>query len=128
MQRFKTLVAVAAVGILAVAACGDDAEDTGTTTTTTTTSTTEAEQPDEEALAYCERSAELDEAGGPPNEQQIRELNELAPPEIRPDVELFGERFIQEGVNAFGDPEVAEAVDRVEQWEQENCPGAGNEE
>ncbi len=126
MQRFKTLLAVATVGILAVVACGDDAEDTATTTTTTTT--TEAEQPDEAALAYCERSAELDEAGGPPNEQQIRELSELAPPEIRPDVELFGERFIQDGVNAFGDPEVAEAVDRIEEWEQENCPGAGDDE
>lgn len=117
MRRFTTLMLAATMAVFGLAGCGDDGDDTATTTTTTT------EQPDE-AAAYCEKSAAIDEGEGPPGEDQIRELIEVAPPEIRPDVELFGERFIEEGVNAFGDPEIEQAVERVEEWEKENCPGA----
>ncbi len=124
MQRFRTLIAVATLGILAVAACGDDTEET----TTTTTSTTEAEQTDEAALAYCERSAQLDEQEGPPTPEQLQGLSEVAPEEIKEDVDLVVEKFGEQGMNAFGDPEVNQAIGRVEDWEKDNCPGAGDDE
>ncbi|HEV2068899.1 MAG TPA: hypothetical protein VGR26_03805 [Acidimicrobiales bacterium] len=127
MLRFRTLIAVATVGIFAVAACGDDADETATTTTTSTTSTTEAEQTDEAVLAYCERAAELDEQEGPPTPEQLQGLSEAAPDEIKEDVDLVVEKFGEQGMNAFGDPEVTEALDRVEDWEADNCPGAGDD-
>lgn len=117
-------MAAATIGVFAVAACGNDAEET----TTTTTSTTEAEQTDEAALAYCERSAELDEQEGPPTPEQLQGLSEVAPEEIKEDVDLVVERFGEKGINAFGDPDVNQAIGRVEDWESDNCPGAADEE
>ncbi|MBW3576017.1 MAG: hypothetical protein KY450_14490 [Actinobacteria bacterium] len=130
MRRFRTLIAVATVGIFAVAACGNDTDEAATTTTSSTTSTTEAEQADEATLAYCEASAELDEQEGPPTPEQLQGLSEVAPDEIKEDVDLVVEKLGEQGMNAFGDPEVTEAIGRVEDWEADNCPGAaaGEEE
>lgn len=130
MRRFKALMAVATVGILSLGACGDNAADNAddtTTTTSSTTSTTQAEQTDEAALAYCEASAELDNQEGTPTEEQLGELSQLAPEEIKEDIDLVTERFVAEGMNAFGDPEVNEAIGRIEEWEQQNCPGADDQ-
>ncbi len=123
MRRFRTLVAAATVGIFAVTACGDNREETATTTT----STTEAEQTNEAALAYCERAAELGE-NTLPSAEQLQELVELAPPELKGDVEVVAEGITERGLDAFSDPNFAEAVDSVQTWEAENCPGAGGGE
>lgn len=127
MRRFRTVIAVATVGFFSLAACGNDADET-TTTTTSSTTTTEAEQPDEAALAYCERAAELDEQEGPPTPEQLQGLSEVAPEDIKEDIDLVVEKFGESGINAFGDPEVNQAIGRVEEWESENCPDAGGDE
>lgn len=123
MRPFRTLVAIATVAIFAVAACGNDADETATTTT----STTEAEQANEGAPAYCERAAEMDQ-NALPSEQQLQELVEVAPPEIKEDLEVAAEGITDRGLDAFSDPAFAEAVERIETWEAENCPGAGADE
>lgn len=124
MQRFKRSIAALTIGVFAVTACGNGADETATTTSNTT-STTEAEQPDE-ALAYCEKAVEINDQDGPPTPEQLHELSEVAPDDIKEDVDLTAEKFIEQGVNAFGDPEFNEAIGRVEEWEAENCPGAGD--
>lgn len=123
MRPFRTLVAVATVGIFAVAACGTDADEPATTTT----STTEAEQTNEGALAYCERAAEMD-PNALPTEEQLRDLVDLAPPELKGDLEVTAEGITERGLDAFSDPNFAEAVERIETWEVENCPGADGDE
>lgn len=128
MRRLRTLIAIATVGIFAATACGDDADETATTTTSSTTSTTAAEQTDEAVLAYCEASAELDEQEGPPTPEQLQGLSETAPDEIKEDVDLVVEKVGEQGMNAFGDAEVTEAIGRIEDWEADNCPGAGDDE
>ena len=128
MRRFTTLTAAAILGILGLAGCGDDADEAATTTTAEATTTSEAEQPDEASQVYCERSAEIDEQEGPPNEEQLQGLSEAAPPEIKADVDLVAERFLEQGLNAFEDPEVGEAIGRIEAFEEANCPGAADDE
>jgi hypothetical protein len=118
-------MAAATIGVFAVAACGNDAEET--TTTTTTTTTTEAEQTDEAAVAYCERSADLPE-DGLPSEEQLQGLVEVAPEEIKEDVELAAQGITQRGFDALADPDVSQAIGNIESWEEENCPGAGGGE
>ncbi len=128
MRRLRTLIAIATVGIFTVAACGNDNDNdeaaTTTTTTSSTTSTTEAEQAGEATLAFCQAFAETGEQG-PPTEEQLQELSDLAPPAVKEDVDLLAEQFIEKGPAAFGDPQFGEALGRVEEWEQANCPGAG---
>jgi hypothetical protein len=125
MRRFRTVIAVATVGFFSLAACGNDTEET--TTTTSSTTTTEAEQPDEAALAYCERTAELPE-DELPSEEQLQGLVEVAPAEIKEDLELATQGITQRGFDAFADPDVAQAIGNIESWEEENCPGAGGGE
>jgi hypothetical protein len=127
MRRFRTVIAVATVGIFSLAACGNDADET-TTTTSSSTTTTEAEQLDDAALVYCERTAELDEQEGPPTPEQLQGLSEVAPQDIKEDIDLVVEKFGESGINAFGDPEVNQAIGRVEEWESENCPDAGGDD
>jgi uncharacterized cupredoxin-like copper-binding protein len=121
MCRFRTVIAVATVGIFSLAACGNDADET--TTTTSSTTTTEAEL-DDAALVYCERTAELPE-DGLPTEEQLQGLVEVAPAEIKEDLELAAQGLTQRGFDAVADPDVAQAIGNIESWEEENCPGAG---
>ena len=119
MRPFRTLIVVATVSIFAVTACGDNREETATTTTTTT----EAEQTNPAAVAYCERADELAE-NALPSEEQLQRLLEVAPPEIKGDVEVVAEGIAERGLDAFSDPNFAEAVESVRTWEADNCPGA----
>lgn len=126
MHRFRIVMAAAMLSVLSLAACGDDAEDTATATTTSTTSTTSTtEQANQTTLAFCEANAELDALQRAPTDEELQELSDLAPPEIKEDVDLVAERVAAEGPNAFDDPAVEEAVFSIDRWRQENCPDTG---
>jgi hypothetical protein len=122
MHRFRIVTAAAMLSVLPLAACGDDAEDTATATTT---STTVAEQADETTLAFCQANAELDKLERAPTDEQLQELSDLAPPEMKEDVDLVAERVTAEGPSAFDDPALEEAVFNIDRWRQENCPDPG---
>jgi uncharacterized cupredoxin-like copper-binding protein len=115
---------VAAVALLGLVGCGDDDGDTTAGDDTTTTAPGEGDGDFEvaaEFVAYCEASAALDEQDGPPTEEQLIELRDEAPSEIEDDVDFVVERFLEEGMNAFADGDVNQAIERVEEWEAENC-------
>ena len=109
MQRFvvrKATVAVAAVVLVgsgALAACGDDDGD--------------------DVQAYCDLSAELDEQEGPPSDEQLDEISDLAPDEISEEIDFVVDRFNEDGEAAFEDPEVGERFVVIEGFETENCDG-----
>lgn len=117
-------------GLLLVAACGDDEEDAG------------------DVERYCEVSRELDEAGTDhfealeadetateddfaeaerqfveDNEEEIDELIESAPEEIRGDVETFVEAMRSGELSAEGGPpeDAVAAEEDIVAFEEANC-------
>ena len=80
------------------------------------------------AQEYCEFSAELDTRQGVPSEEDFDRIVEVAPEEIKDDVEtLVGE--IQAGNQESEEAQAAAA--RLEAWEEDNCDrdaeGSGDE-
>ena len=85
---------------------------------------------DPEFAAYCEASAEIDESGGPPSAEQIRELISLAPEAIAEEASVVEDALDANDDDAeaiFADPAVGTAVSAIEAWESENCGGGGDE-
>ncbi|HUF32386.1 MAG TPA: hypothetical protein VMN58_04160 [Acidimicrobiales bacterium] len=112
--------AAAAVTLLGLVGCGDDdGETTGASDTTVA---------GDEHQEYCDASAALDEADGPPTADQVNDLVEIAPDDILDDVELAAERYSELGMDAFADGEFNQAIERVEEWEAENCEGREEDE
>lgn len=115
-MRFLPITALAALLTLAGAACGDDDNDDG-----------DASSGD--AAAYCAVSAELDSQEGELTVEQLDELDDAAPEEIRDEVEFVTER-LRDGIEAgdieaaFGDPEIGERFETIEAFEEEHCPQA----
>ena len=71
-----------------------------------------------DAAAYCEQVEVLESQDSRPTDEQIDELTTAAPPEIREDVELFGNAIRNDDMEAEG---VSEAESRILAWEEENC-------
>lgn len=78
-----------------------------------------AESGDDESIQeYCEFSAELDSRGEEPSEEDLDRIVELAPEEIKDDVETLAEAI----KNDEHDSEEATAADqRLQAWEEDNC-------
>lgn len=93
------------LGSVLVVACGSG-DDSGT------------EAADGDATAYCEQVEVLESQDSRPTDEQLDELTAVAPPEIRADVELFGNAIRNDDMEGEG---VSEAESRILAWEEENC-------
>lgn len=108
----RMLGAVAMAGVLAMAGCGDD--DGG------------GEGSIED---YCRLSQESDSSAEFPTAEEFDEIRSAAPPEIRDDVNTLIDAFQDLGDSddpeelfaVFDDPEVAAAIENLEEFEAENC-------
>lgn len=103
-QRLPASVAVAAVLGLLVTGCPAD------------------DDPDEDTVAYCAQSEELDDQDEPPTDAQLASLAAAAPEDIADDAQLLADRHAEVGADAFDEPEVVDAVERLEAWEADHCP------
>ena len=127
-RRLRVVASVTAMALLA--GCGgDDGRDGGPERAAGGTGTTSAGT---DASAYCEAARELDEQDSFPTVEQLDELVDIAPDEIKADVEFVVGRF-KEGIeagdpaSAFADPEVERRMEPVEAFEAREC-GLGEEE
>lgn len=108
MKRFFVLILVALAATFGLAACGDDDEG--------------------DLAAYCDLVDELDQQEDFPSDDQLDELRDVAPAEIRDEVDLVADRLSeanddpQDAEQVFDDPEVQEAIGEIEAYEEENCP------
>ena len=100
--RPVALLAVATSSLLGLTSCGDD-EDDGASS------------------AFCDVARKLDESEGIPPEEQMDRYVTLAPGAIEEDAELAIEAIKEDGEQAYDDPEVVEAVSRLEEFEAEEC-------
>lgn len=108
-KRLMTFGAVAMALAFVAAGCDDD--DNGN----------EAEGGGGDVQAYCDLGAQLDEQDGPPSEAQIEELRDVAPDEISEEIDFVAGRYLEDGPSVFGDPEVGERFDVIEEYEVEAC-------
>jgi hypothetical protein len=102
MTRSARLVVAATAGALLLGACGGDdaADDAG------------------DAAAYCDLVETLESQDSRPSDEQLEQLAEVAPAEIRDDVELFGNAIANDDMEAEG---VGEAESNILAWEEDNC-------
>lgn len=109
MKRFTVMIFVALAATFGLVACGDD-DNEG------------------DLAAYCDLVEELDAQEDFPTDEQLNELQDVAPAEIDDEVDLVAERFKEVNDNpedaqaVFEDPEVEEAFSTIEAYEDENCP------
>lgn len=74
------------------------------------------------AQEYCAMSAELDAADAPPTDEQLDEIVEVAPAEIKDDVRTLADAIREEDFEA----EAAQEADQnLQAWEAQNCAGPG---
>lgn len=134
---WRTAAAVTAVTVLLAGCGGDDDEVTteeGAQEETEQTQSTENEgTASGDFQAYCDAARELDEQQDFPTPEQLEELAAAAPEEIKDDVEFVTERFkaaFESGdpAGAFGDPEVAQRLEPIEEFETRECGLGGDEE
>lgn len=115
----KALGAAAAAAMLVLAGCGDD-DDGG----------------EGSIEAYCRLSAESETSTDFPTAEQFAEFRAAAPSEIRDDVDTLIDAFqdidASEDPSAlfqlFEDPEVAEAIENLEEFDAEHCQTGADEE
>lgn len=111
VDRMRRWAAIGFVLMLVGAACGSDDGGGG------------------DVAAFCSLSAEFEEQSEFPSAEQLDEVVDAAPGEIRDDVETLADAFrsIEDdpevAAEVFEDEEVLEAGERVEQFEEENCDG-----
>ena len=108
MKRFLTTVLIGFVAVFGVAACGDD-NDEG------------------DLATYCRLSAELDQQEDLPSDDQLDEIRDAAPSEIRDEVDVVVDSFKEANDDpenfeqVFDDPDFEEAITEIEAFEDENC-------
>ena len=98
-----------AIAAFVVVGCGDDSEG--------------------DVEAFCRLSAESDQSESIPSDEELEEIRDAAPGEIRDDVDVAIDAFqdiedpedIEEVTAVFDDEEVVEAFDAIEEFEAENC-------
>lgn len=127
-QLWRVLTGLTAVALLT--GCGGDGDQEAASTTTTA-----AEAPEVAAGAedYCLAARLLDDQESLPTVEQLDELAAVAPEQIKADVEFVIGRFkagVEAGdpVSAFGDPEVEQRLERVEEFEARVCGLTDDEE
>lgn len=120
--RWKVVAGAAAMALV-VAGCGDDGDDAAGTDTT--------EDPNAE---YCALAQELDQQEEFFTAEQLEQLREAAPEEIREEADLVVPIFIEaieagDPFAAFDDPVVEENLQAIEDFEAEACGlGEGDDE
>jgi hypothetical protein len=102
LLRPVVLVAVVTSSLLGLTSCGDD-EDDGASS------------------AFCDIARKLNDSEGFPPEEQMDRYVTLAPGAIKDDAELAIEALKEDAEQAYDDPEVVEAVSRIEEFEAEEC-------
>jgi hypothetical protein len=140
VYRPKLVLACVLVAPAFLAGCGDDASDTSTTTEAAAAA---------DPTRYCELTEELDAAGEEifapleqdqnatredfeqaeaqlveENQGQLEQIQQVAPPEIRPDVEtIVSALYVRAGLEEAGpsNSEVGAAEKRLDAFEKENC-------
>ncbi|HUR50274.1 MAG TPA: hypothetical protein VMY88_12205 [Acidimicrobiales bacterium] len=105
----------AAMALAVTGACAGDDADVDANLGTDTEESAESDS----AREYCEFSAELDARGEKPSEEDFDRIVEVAPDEIKDDVETLV-TAIRAGDE--GNEEAMSAGARLEAWEDENCP------
>ena len=129
-RRARRLGVGVLVGTLAVIGAGCSSDDDATTTTTTSTTTAEASEEasapeaDPQYAELCELAAEVNEQDGPPTAEQLEQYAELAPEELRPEVETLGAAFAAAGEDlgaVFSDPEASAALEQITEFEATSC-------
>ena len=106
----KQLMGAIAVAAFVVVGCGDDSGGG-------------------DVEAFCRLSAESDENEAIPSDEELDEIRDAAPGEIRDDVDVVIDAFQEiddpediEAVTAlFDDEDVVEAIENIEEFEAENC-------
>ncbi len=97
---------------LAAAACGDD-------------DTTEAAGDDTPSTdAYCDVASAVNEQDGPPTDEQIGQLKDLAPEEISDDVASVADAIAAADGDlgkALGDDGISAALDRIDAYDVDTC-------
>ena len=106
----RTLLVTASTALL-LAGCGGDADQTA-----------ELAQDATQAETYCNLSAELDAQDTAPSEEQLSEIEDVAPPEIAEDVATLVEAVRNQD---FESDAATQAEENLREWEAENCAGAG---
>ena len=132
---WRAAAAMATVTVL-LAGCGEDGGEVATDEDTQQTQQTQQgtdEQASGDIQAYCDAARELDEQQDFPTPEQLDELVAAAPEEIKDDVEFVTERFkaaIESGdpAGAFGDPEVEQRLEPIEEFETRECGLGADEE
>jgi uncharacterized cupredoxin-like copper-binding protein len=147
MRVNRTLV-IGALGVALLAACGDDDDSTSATTAVQASATTAAAAPTTSAgsggsTASSERSTpssasqplpdeicalatQMDEQDGFPTDAQLQKYKELAPDEIKDDVNkatdaLLGAADPVAKYNAFGSDDIEPSIAKIDAWEEKNC-------
>lgn len=80
-----------------------------------------------DAQRFCDLNDEITESGGDPSDEQLDELADLAPDEIRDDARAVIDNVKEEGVGNLPE-ELNDESDSVNTWIEENCeePEDGN--
>jgi len=104
-----------AMAMVVAAGCGDDEESSG------------------DVEAYCDIARELDQQEDFPSEEQLGEIRDTAPEEIKTEIDTVVAALL-EGIEAgdpaaaFGDPEVEESFGPIEEFEAAECGIGGDED
>ena len=120
--RLRLLAAFTCLSLVAVA-CGDDDDEAATADETTTTAA-DGEAAGAETDEYCALVEEMDSGDGPPTNEQLEEIKELAPEAVAEDTEFVADAFIEADGDfgkVFSDPEVEAALGRLEEHDAEVC-------
>jgi hypothetical protein len=140
VYRLKLVLACVLVAPAFLAGCGDDDSDTSATTEAAAAA---------DSARYCELTEELDAAGEKifapleqdqnatpedfeqaeaqlveENQDQLEEIQQVAPPEIQPDAEtIVSALYVRAGLEEAGpsSSEVGAAEKRLDAFEKENC-------
>jgi uncharacterized cupredoxin-like copper-binding protein len=139
MRTGRPLI-IGAVAIALLAACGDDDDSTAATTAAPSPSTVASTPvtsaggstsgsegnppvPDE----ICALAKQMDEQDSFPSDAQLQKYKDLAPDEIKDDVNKAADALLSTGddmvakFNAFGSDDIEPSIAKIDAWEETNC-------
>lgn len=144
MNRIRTVAAIGTLALLATA-CGSDEESSDTTATLVTsapattaaggastvsadtTADTAGTEPSSEFAEICALAQVMNDQEMPPTAAQMTQYQELAPQDLRPDIDPLVEAFVPvEGdlvgfFNVAADDQIEVHLDALAVFEEENC-------
>lgn len=89
---------------------------------------------DGDLAAYCELVEEADSRDGFPSDEEIEAFLDVAPEEVRDDIETLTDAFrdvedpddVEALLEALEEPEVAEAIEDIEAFDADRCDAGGS--